>query len=351
MRILHLIYSLNVGGAERMVITLANYQAKSNQVGLCIINNLYSSKLLSELDSNIQLFLINRKKASRNILDVFQLNWNIFKFHPDILHIHDSDAILYIPIRHLYYTILTIHATDLPLKGYKLYNKTVAISKAVADNTEKRGLCKPEVIYNGILTSEIRQIKKKALDNKLNFRIVQVGRLEHNIKGQHLLLEALHQLSASHITIDFIGDGSSYNYLKEVTRRFGLEEQVNFLGNCDVEWIYCHLCDYHLLVQPSLSEVFGLTVTEGMAAGIPILVSDLPALLELTDRGTHGYYFKHNDVDALAQMLHHIIEHYEEALLLADKARQYVTANFDSNSIVKQYISLYNECIHKKHIK
>ena len=351
MRILHLIYSLNVGGAERMVITLANYQAKSNQVGLCIINNLYSSKLLSELDSNIQLFLFNRKKASRNILDVFQLNWNIFKFHPDILHIHDSDAILYIPIRHLYYTILTIHATDLPLKGYKLYNKTVAISKAVADNTEKRGLCKPEVIYNGILTSEIRQIKKKALDNKLNFRIVQVGRLEHNIKGQHLLLEALHQLSASHITIDFIGDGSSYNYLKEVTRRFGLEEQVNFLGNCDVEWIYCHLCDYHLLVQPSLSEGFGLTVTEGMAAGIPILVSDLPALLELTDRGTHGYYFKHNDVDALAQVLHHIIEHYEEALLLADKARQYVTANFDSNSIVKQYISLYNECIHKKHIK
>ena len=345
MKILHLIYSLNVGGAERMVITLANYQAKSNQVGLCIINNLYSSKLL------IQLFFINRKKASRNILDVFQLNWNIFKFHPDILHIHDSDAILYIPIRHFYCTILTIHATDLPLKGYKLYNKTVAISKAVADNTEKRGLCKPEVIYNGILTSEIRQIKKKALDNKLNFRIVQVGRLEHNIKGQHLLLEALHQLSASHITIDFIGDGSSYNYLKEVTRRFGLEEQVNFLGNCDVEWIYCHLCDYHLLVQPSLSEGFGLTVTEGMAAGIPVLVSDLPALLELTDRGTHGYYFKHNDVDALAQMLHHIIEHYEEALLLADKARQYVTVNFDSNSIVKQYISLYNECIHKKHIK
>ena len=33
MRILHLIYSLNVGGAERMVITLANYQVQSNQVG------------------------------------------------------------------------------------------------------------------------------------------------------------------------------------------------------------------------------------------------------------------------------------------------------------------------------
>ena len=83
MRILHLIYSLNVGGAERMVITLANYQVQSNQVGLCIINNLYSQKLLNELDSRIQVFRINRKKASRNILDVFQLNRYVFKFRPD----------------------------------------------------------------------------------------------------------------------------------------------------------------------------------------------------------------------------------------------------------------------------
>lgn len=49
MRILHLIYSLNVGGAERMVITLANYQVQSNQVGLCIINNLYSQKVIERI--------------------------------------------------------------------------------------------------------------------------------------------------------------------------------------------------------------------------------------------------------------------------------------------------------------
>ena len=262
MRILHLIYSLNVGGAERMVITLANYQVQSNQVGLCIINNLYAQKLLNELDSRIQVFHINRKKASRNILDVFQLNRYVFKFHPDILHIHDSDAILYIPIRSFYHTILTIHAMDLPLKGYKLYNQTVAISKAVADNTENRGLCRPEVIYNGILTSAIRRTKKNIPNAEQNFRIVQVGRLEHGIKGQHLILKALHRLSSSRISIDFIGDGSSYNYLKEVTRQLKLEKQVNFLGNCDIEWIYHHLCDYHLLVQPSISEGFGLTIAD-----------------------------------------------------------------------------------------
>ena len=351
MRILHLIYSLNVGGAERMVITLANYQVQSNQVGLCIINNLYSQKLLNELDSRIQVFRINRKKASRNILDVFQLNRYVFKFRPDILHIHDSDAILYIPIRSFYHTILTIHAMNLPLKGYKLYNQTVAISKAVADNTENRGLCRPEVIYNGISTSAIQRTKKNIPNAEQNFRIVQVGRLEHGIKGQDLILKALHRLSSSHISIDFIGDGSSYNYLKEVTRQLKLAKQVNFLGNCDIEWIYHHLCDYHLLVQPSISEGFGLTIAEGMAAGVPVLVSDLPAPLEIIDKGKQGYYFRHNDVDDLCRMLRYIIKHYEEALQLSDKAQTFVTVNFDSKLIAQQYINLYNEYIYKTHTK
>ena len=309
MRILHLIYSLNVGGAERMVITLANYQVQSNQVGLCIINNLYSQKLLNELDSRIQVFRINRKKASRNILDVFQLNRYVFKFRPDILHIHDSDAILYIPIRSFYHTILTIHAMNLPLKGYKLYNQTVAISKAVADNTENRGLCRPEVIYNGISTSAIQRTKKNIPNAEQNFRIV------------------------------------------EVTRQLKLEKQVNFLGNCDIEWIYHHLCDYHLLVQPSISEGFGLTIAEGMAAGVPVLVSDLPAPLEIIDKGKQGYYFRHNDVDDLCRMLRYIIKHYEEALQLSDKAQTFVTVNFDSKLIAQQYINLYNEYIYKTHTK
>lgn len=67
MRILHLIYSFNTGGAERMVIALANSQITHHQVGLCIINDLYSPDLLSELDDRIRLFRVDRKKGSRNI--------------------------------------------------------------------------------------------------------------------------------------------------------------------------------------------------------------------------------------------------------------------------------------------
>lgn len=111
------------------------------------------------------------------------------------------------------------------------------------------------------------------------------------------------------------------------------------------------MCDYHLLVQPSISEGFGLTIAEGMAAGVPVLVSDLPAPLEIIDKGRQGYYFRHNDVDDLCRMLRYIIKHYEEALQLSDKAQTFVTINFDSKLIAQQYINLYNEYINKTHTK
>lgn len=88
-----------------------------------------------------------------------------------------------------------------------------------------------------------------------------------------------------------------------------------------------------------------------MAAKIPVLVSKLPAPLEVIDDGTLGYYFTNNNVNDLCQMLRQIMDHYKEALEISDKAREYVIENFDSNKMAEQYIKLYNECIDKKYHK
>ena len=347
MRILHLIYSFNTGGAERMVIALANSQITHHQVGLCIINDLYCPDLLSELDNRIGLFRVDRKKGSRNVCDVLLLNWYILKFHPDILHVHDSDAILYVPIRRLYRSLLTIHAACLPLKGIGLYDRTVAISKAVAHATEARGFSLPQVIYNGVPTSAIRQLSKAERTWK-EFRIVQVGRLEHTVKGQHLLLEVLDGLAYPYVTVDFIGSGSSEAWLGERTRELRLEKKVNFLGNRSSGWIYRHLCEYQLLVQPSLDEGFGLTIAEGMAAGVPVLVSNLPGPMEVIGEGKYGYSFASNDINDFRRKLEHIIAHYEEARQRASEANSHVVAQCDFERIAGQYVDMYNRMLEER---
>ena len=68
----------------------------------------------------------------------------------------------------------------------------------------------------------------------MSIRIVQIGRMVHEIKGQHILLKALHKLiiteKYSHIYLDFIGTGPSLPYLQTLTNTLQLSDHVFFLG-------------------------------------------------------------------------------------------------------------------------
>ena len=346
MRILHLIYSFNIGGAERIVVELANQQVENNEVGVCIINNLYSEQLLGELKHNVLIKLIGRKKGSRNIVDVLRLNLFIHWFKPDILHVHDSDAILYIPFRKSYTSILTIHATGLPLKGTSRYTQLVAVSQSVAYDIRMRGLGNPFVIYNGISINNIstRPLQKSFIKRN-EFRIIQIGRLEHLLKGQHIVLYALQHIKWKNVHVDFIGTGRSIQYLHQLTEQLGLRQQISFLGEKSKEWIYAHLTEYDLLLQPSISEGFGLTVTEAMAARVPVLTSDLPAIMEITDGGKFGYHFSCGNAQSLSNAILHIIDHYSDAIQRANEAKEHVKKCFDAKIMARHYIDLYSSYI------
>ncbi|MBK9737018.1 MAG: glycosyltransferase family 4 protein [Saprospiraceae bacterium] len=148
---------------------------------------------------------------------------------------------------------------------------------------------------------KVDDILLKNNNNSTTFKIVQVGRLEHEIKGQHILINALNILinkySVRNIHLDFIGEGSSLKYLMKLTDKLSVTKYVSFLGLCDREYIYTHLRDYNVLVQPSLFEGFGLTVVEALAAGIEVLVSDVDGPLEIIEKTGYGYIFKSGNAE------------------------------------------------------
>ena len=86
MKILHLIFSLNIGGSENLLVDLINQQVISNEVTLCIINNAYNETLLSNINKKIKIVLLNRKESSHNICDVFRLNFILIQAKPDIVY-------------------------------------------------------------------------------------------------------------------------------------------------------------------------------------------------------------------------------------------------------------------------
>ncbi len=344
MKICHLIFSFTTGGSETMLVNILNEQVKTENVILIIINNLTDEKLIHQIDKRVLVIKINRRPSSKNYTPIIKINYLLYRLKPDVIHSHArlGGKLLLGKLRKK--TILTVHSTKGPIP-LNVYCKLFAISDAVKQYISQAFGLNSKVIYNGVAISNVK--KKDILDRKPIFKIVQISRLEHLIKGQHLLMEALKEIvynyKYTNIHVDFIGDGSSLDYLKQLATEYKVENHIAFLGLQSNDYIYKHLCEYDLLVQPSIYEGFGITVAEGMAAKVPVLVSNIEGPMEIIDNGEYGYHFKTENVESLCEALRNIIKHYadETNKQLVEQAYKHAIESFDVAATAKNYIENY----------
>lgn len=169
---------------------------------------------------------------------------------------------------------------------------------------------------------------------------MQISRLDHEKKGQDLLIKAAAILKTE-VDVTFIGDGESMEYLKKLTSDLDLDKNVHFLGKQSQEDIAKHLRDYDLFVQPSRREGFGLTVAEAMAAKVPVLVSSGQGPAEVTENDKYGWLFENGNADDLAKQISFVFSHYDEALTKASLAKEHVCRHYDVSVTAKRYLELY----------
>ncbi|MBN1186141.1 MAG: glycosyltransferase family 4 protein [Bacteroidales bacterium] len=329
-----------------MLVDIINEQSKTNPTTIVIINNVIDKTLINKIESRVKVFSIGRKERCRNPLPILKLNYLLLKIQPDVIHCHNESIAKIIFFKKK--IVFTAHSMNVPTNNLSRYNKVFAISNAVKNDIEKRSNIKPFLIYNSVRTNDI--ICKNDYSFKI-FRIVQIGRLEHSIKGQNILLEALKVLvynkGIQNINVDFIGIGNSLDYLKNLTKDYKLEKHVKFLGLRDRSYIYEHLKDYNLLIQPSLHEGFGLTIVEAMAAKVPVLVSDIGGPKEIVDKGRFGFLFKSGNCVDCANKILQIIREYGSNQLVENinAAHTYVSKYFNINNMIKILNKEYDELI------
>lgn len=344
MKITHLIFSFTTGGAETMLVDIANEQVKRTEVNIVIINRIYNEALLKKINPLVKVLFINRKESSRSPFPIIKLNVLLLKLDSDVLHCHNHNIVplLLHPLRKK--SVLTLHSTGISTTYLNKYKKLFAISESVRMDVMDRTQIDLKVVYNGISTL-LFKIKENYILGSM-FNIISVGRLEHLIKGQHLTIEALYILKARGITniqLDLIGAGSSEQYLKELALKYELSERVNFLGLKDRNYIYTHLKNYDLLIQPSLYEGFGLTVVEGMASKVPVLLSNVDGPMEIIENGKYGYHFQSGNAEDLAKQLDSIIKQYntKQQQQMVEAAYQHVINNFEILNTAKYYLENY----------
>ena len=347
MRILHLVPGLMTGGQETMLINIANEQVKEHEVIVMIVNKDYDDNLIRLFDKRVKVVCIDRPRSSKNPWYFLKLNLMIWKLHPYVVHSHYEKLVMYL-IRIGYKFVYTIHGFTIPPKYLRRNCNLVAISKGIQADVKERAGIDSTVIYNGLKVENIKPKGEVSVYNgeKL-FRIVQVSRLFHEVKGQDVLINAIALLrdkGYTNISVDFIGEGDSKDYLENLAKELNLGN-VSFLGTKPVEYISEHLCDYDLFVQPSRYEGFGLTVAEAMTAGVSVVVSDCPGLMEVVGDGRYSLVFDNGNVENCAAKIETVIKGDRETIQKkVNDASKFVREKFNVKKTALNYVNFYKEC-------
>lgn len=343
MKILHIIYCMGIGGAQTMLVDIMNEQVKNDEVHLVVINSFYNNDLLKDISSDIKIHRIERKQGSRNPIDIIHLNLLLWKLKPNIVHAHDSSIVKLLFLRKIP-ICLTVHDTGLDSRYYNKYNAIIAISKAVNEDIKLRSDYDSVIIPNGICTDKI--LKRDRIIKKNKYKIVQVSRLALPKKGQDILIEAIKLLNDKgykNICLDLIGRGKSESELKTLVKRLSVEDVVSFLGLKSRGYIYQHLCDYDLFVQPSRNEGFGLTVAEAIAAKVPVLVSNIEGPMEIIENGKYGFYFSSGSIEECAQMIEK--KYLNKVSIDTSLALKHIKEMYDISVTVNRYRNVYNQIV------
>ncbi|MFA5946962.1 MAG: glycosyltransferase family 4 protein [Patescibacteria group bacterium] len=172
-----------------------------------------------------------------------------------------------------------------------------------------------------------------------------VGGLDkaHDFKGVDILLRAFAKLAPS-ARLVIAGDGDLKAFYERLASDLMIADRVKFLGrvsDTELPNVY-RSADVHVLPSINGGEAFGLVTLEAAASGLPSVVSDLPGVRTLVEKGRTGYLAKPGDVDDLAYQLQKFADRPEDAVIMGSAARVRVMERYDSGAIARQLLQAYN---------
>lgn len=175
--------------------------------------------------------------------------------------------------------------------------------------------------------------------------LVFVGRLV-TTKGVHLLLDAASLLKKQNrlFRLIIVGEGPERAALENHAREQNLVGEVQFPGRLPQLRVNELLKSTNILIVPSLAgEVFGLVVAENMLQGLPVVVSDQGAFVEVL--GGTGKVFKTGDASDLALCLAELLDNPGSGRRLGAAARRRALDFFTLGRMIEEHARIYRKIV------
>lgn len=355
MKILQVITSLRIGGAEKLITDMVPlFIEKGHTVEVLLFDGIETSFKQQLLNQNVKIISLGINTFVYNPLLIFKLIPIIKQY--DIVHTHNTACQYFVAIaskilnRKNIKLITTEHNTTnrrrnihwfKPIEKwmYKQYNSIICISDKAKENLQEYiGSNYPiKTIYNGIdIQKYIHAISlnREALGLKDNFIICMVAgfRLQ---KDQDTLIRAMKRLP-NNFYLWLIGDGERRKELKLLTQKEKLANRVKFWGiRSDIPQL---LKTADIIVMSSHWEGLSLSSLEGMSSGKPFVASDVDGLHEIVNG--YGVLFQEGDDKVLSEIIFKLIQNKTLYANIAEKCQKRAT-EFDLHTTIDSYLSIY----------
>jgi glycosyltransferase involved in cell wall biosynthesis len=386
-KILHIITRLDMGGSAQN--TLQTCKKLSGKYETILVHGLSYESRMTDLERRIIEAGVEEVKAQgvkviplpsmlRSIRPVkdfralFFLAWLIFKEKPDIVHTHSSKAgilgrlaakiagvpyIVHTPHGHVFYGHFGILASKIFLWVERIFSKftdrMVALTDGERNDYIKLSVCPPQrvfKIHSGVDLEQFMQPNGNRVEKKRSLGLDQNGTVIGfvgwllPIKGPAYLLKAMAHIWPEHpaASLVMVGKGELDVDLRAQALKMNANGKVKFLGwREDVHEI---IPIFDLLVLPSLNEGMGRVLVEAMAAGKPVVASEVGGIPDLVKHGETGYLVRPADERALANGIKKLLNDPERAQQMGQRGKEYCR-QFSLEAMIAKLDDLYSDLI------
>lgn len=225
-------------------------------------------------------------------------------------------------------------------------DKIQAISNYLKDFAFRQGALSPvEVVPNGVSLAKIKsQISNLKSKKDLNIKndekiIITTSRLVYK-NGIDVLIKSVKELrnldESIKVKLLILGDGDLRKELENLATELNLKNDVLFLGSVTPYDVFNYLAISDLFVRPSRSEGLGNSFLEAMAAGIPVIGTNVGGISDFLINGETGLFCEENNPKDLAKKIKLILENEKLREKIIQNAKKLVYEKYDWENIAKK---------------
>ncbi len=361
MKILQVLYSLELGGAEKFCVELSNEMAKSNEVIICVIKPIEDWMIQPKLISpKVKTILLSFNKKYSFML-FYKLNSIVKREMPDVVHIHSSLLVFYLFIISIFYPniliLQTVHSTF--TKGYKKLFSFLSFFNFI--NPEFFNVCISKEIYsafskkykqltfakidNGVAqlstTEKFDDVKKELekLKRTPNTKVFLAVGNYSDLKNYIMLSEVFRELEEmkEDVILIIIGSSRNKNYNKVTQIKSSNTYQLGIKANVSD---YMYLAD--ALIISSIQEGMPLVALESLSAGLPIISTPAGGMVDIIKNGVNGFLSDNFTKEELLKNIIYFLECKQDSIIIMkDNAKKSYLEKYSINKCASDYLKLY----------